>query len=86
MADPRQILSQGRARIGIFIGAGAPTAIRVNDHNRIVMDGKPLVPDVSGLADAVLATLADEDQRCVDLLKTVSSAWRARTEAPTIFP
>ena len=69
MADLRQILSQGRKRIGILIGAGAPTAIRVDDDNRIVPDGKPLIPDVAGLTDAVLATLADEDRRCVDVLK-----------------
>ena len=69
MADLRQILSQGRKRIGILIGAGAPTAIRVDEHNRIVADGKPLIPDVAGLTDAVLAALADEDRRCVDVLK-----------------
>ena len=36
MADLRQMLSQGRKRIGIFIGAGAPTAIRVDAKNEIV--------------------------------------------------
>ena len=69
MADLRQILSQGRKRIGILIGAGAPTAIRVDDHNRIVPDGKPLIPDVAGLTDAVLDALADEDRGRVDVLK-----------------
>ena len=69
MADLRQILSQGRKRIGILIGAGAPTAIRVDDDNRIVADGKPLIPDVAGLTDAVLAALAEEDRRRVDVLK-----------------
>ena len=44
MADLRQILSQGRKRIGIFIGAGAPMAIRIDEDNRIVEGGKPLVP------------------------------------------
>ncbi len=69
MADLRQILSQGRKRIGILIGAGAPTAVRVDDHNRIVPDGKPLIPDVAGLTDAVLVALADEDRSRVDVLK-----------------
>lgn len=69
MADLRQILSQGRKRIGILIGAGAPTAIRVDEHNRIVPDGRPLIPDVAGLTDAVLDALADEDRRRVDVLK-----------------
>ena len=69
MADLRQILSQGRKRIGILIGAGAPTAIRVDDDNRIVADGKPLIPDVAGLTDAVLDALAEEDRRRIDILK-----------------
>ena len=50
MADLRQILSQGRKRIGLLIGAGAPTAIRIDGDGRIVEDGGyPLVPDVTGL-------------------------------------
>ena len=70
MADLRQILSQGRKRIGIFIGAGAPTAIRVDEGNRIVENGKPLVPDVAGLTEAVVGKLAEDDQKVVETLKT----------------
>ena len=69
MADLRQILSQGRKRIGIFIGAGAPTAIRVDEGHRIVEEGKPLVPDVAGLTDAVVSALAEEDRKVVEKLK-----------------
>ena len=69
MADLRQILSQGRKRIGIFIGAGAPTAIRVDGDNRIVEGGKPLVPDVAGLTQAVVGKLVEKDQEVVEILK-----------------
>ena len=69
MADLRQILSQGRKRIGIFIGAGAPMAIRVDEDNRIVEGGKPLVPDVAGLTQAVVGKLVEKDQRVVEILK-----------------
>ena len=69
MADLRQILSQGRKRIGIFIGAGAPTAIRVDEYNHIVEDGQPLVPDVAGLTEAVVNALTEEDREVVDTLK-----------------
>ena len=69
MADLRQILSQGRKRIGILVGAGAPTAIQVDDDNQIVQDGKPLVPDVSGLTDTVVCSLALEDQDVVEKIK-----------------
>ena len=58
MSDLRQILSQGRKRIGVFLGAGAPTALRIDDQNQLVEEGNPLVPDVSGLTDAVVGELA----------------------------
>ena len=70
MADLRQILSQGRKRIGIFIGAGAPTAIRVDGDGCIVEQGcHPLIPDVAGLTDAVVGGLDSDDQRIVEALK-----------------
>ena len=70
MADLRQILSQGRKRIGILIGAGAPTAIRVDDNNRVVdTEGRPLIPDIAHLTDAVIEALSRCDQSVVDRLK-----------------
>ena len=70
MADLRQVLSQGRKRIGLFVGAGAPTAIHVNDHNQIVMNGgHPLVPDVAGLTTIVITGLCQRDQRVIEALK-----------------
>ena len=69
MVDLRQILSQGRKRIGILIGAGAPTAVRVDDNNQMAENGRPLVPDVTGLTDAVIDTLNENDQNVVRTLK-----------------
>ena len=70
MADLRQILSQGRKRIGILIGAGAPTAIRVDGENHIVEGGgHPLIPDVAGLTAAVESALSQEDRAVIDALK-----------------
>ena len=71
MADLRQILSQGRKRIGLLIGAGAPTAIWVDGDGRIVEDGgDPLVPDVAGLTDAVVSSLTEDDQAIIEILKS----------------
>ena len=67
--DLRQILSQGRKRIGVFLGAGAPTALRVDSENRLVENGHPLVPDVRGLTDAVIDELPHEDRRVLSALK-----------------
>ena len=70
MVDLRQILSQGRKRIGILIGAGAPTAIRVGQDGQIAEDGGcPLVPDVAGLTDAVINALSKDDQDVIEALK-----------------
>ncbi len=70
MADLRQILSQGRKRIGLLIGAGAPTAVRIDGDGRIVEDGgHPLVHDVTGLTDAVVSALTEDDKRVIEILK-----------------
>lgn len=71
MADLRQILSQGRKRIGLLIGAGAPTAICVDENNRIVNDedGSPLIPDVKGLTDTVVSALGEDDKRVIKTLE-----------------
>ena len=70
MADLRQVLSQGRKRIGILIGAGAPTAVYVDEDGRIVEHGgHPLVPDVAGLTNAVVSALSQTDQDVIETLK-----------------
>ena len=70
MSDLRQILSQGRKRIGVLIGAGAPTAVRVDGENNLVEDGgHPLVPDVAGLTDAVVSALSQEDKVVIEAIK-----------------
>ncbi len=71
MSDLRLILSQGRKRIGLLIGAGAPTAIQIDGDGRIVEDGgRPLVPDVTGLTDAVVSALTEDNKRVIDILKS----------------
>jgi hypothetical protein len=62
MVDLRQILSQGRKRIGLLVGAGAPMAI--------LIDGKPLIPDVTRLTTAVLSSLGTDDAKILQILKT----------------
>ena len=68
MADLRQILAQGRKRIGLLIGAGAPVALKVNKQGKLDDDGQPLIPDVERLTQAVLATLKPDDNAVVAAL------------------
>ncbi len=57
MSDLRQILSQGRKRIGLLVGAGAPLSLKVDDKNRISDGGNPIIPGVDQLTTLVLDSL-----------------------------
>lgn len=71
MASLRQIIAQGRKRLGLLVGAGAPAGINQPGSE------KPLIPAVAGLTEMVLATLAK------DYGKTLSAV-SAEIENPNI--
>ena len=68
MVDLRQILSQGRKRIGLLIGAGAPVAVKVNAEGTLDDEGESLIPDAEGLMQAVVHDLKPRDREVVDIL------------------
>lgn len=68
IADLRQVLSQGRKRIGLFVGAGAPTSIRVDQAGLVAEHGRPLISDAKGLTKRVIDALAPCDRGVVDAL------------------
>ncbi len=74
MADLRQILSQGRKRIGIVIGAGAPTSIRVDKNNQLTDNGNPLIPNVDSLTHAVINALTVDAGVICKLKKQIEQA------------
>lgn len=51
MASLRQVIAQGRKRIGLLVGAGAPAGILASDGSG------PLIPAVAGLTARVLESL-----------------------------
>ena len=51
MADLRQILSQGRKRIGILIGAGGPLSVHINADGKLDPNGQALIPGVNDLTN-----------------------------------
>lgn len=63
MSDLRQILSQGRKRIGFLIGAGAPMSMKVDADNHLASDGNPLIPGVDELTKVVVKGLQDRSLR-----------------------
>lgn len=69
MADLRQILSQGRKRIGLLVGAGAPLAIRVNAAGELDDAGVPLVPGVDEMTKKVLDGLTGVNSKAAMAIK-----------------
>ena len=66
VGDLRQILAQGRKRIGILIGAGAPASIRYNKKtNRLSSKGSPLIPTIKDLTKIVLDSLEESDRKVI---------------------
>ncbi len=68
MVDLRQILSQGRKRLGLLLGAGAPMSLLVDSNNKIASDGSPLIPDVAQLTGQVIEKLCENDRTVIDAL------------------
>jgi hypothetical protein len=59
MSDLRQILAQGRKRLGILVGAGAAGGILINKADgHLKADGVPLIPVTSQLTNDVTKALA----------------------------
>lgn len=69
MSDLRQILSLGRKRVGLLIGAGAPTAIRLSAAGKIDEAGEPLIPDVERLTDVVIGALKEKNAIAVAAIR-----------------
>jgi hypothetical protein len=68
MVDLRQILSQGKKRIGILVGAGAPVAMTIDENGNLSSKGSPIIPDVARLTQWVLDALDDADKKIIEVL------------------
>ncbi|WP_374379347.1 SIR2 family protein [Dongia sp.] len=69
MADLRQVLSQGRKRIALLVGAGAPLALRVDKDGKLDAKGTPLIPGVDDLTSKVLGGLKGDEQKAAVAVK-----------------
>lgn len=67
-SDFRQILSQGRKRVGLLVGAGAPLSLRVDTSGRLTQDGTSLIPGVQGLTERVLGNLIGPNKTAADAI------------------
>lgn len=64
MASLRTIIAQGRKRVGLLVGAGAPAGMARADGSR------PLIPAVAGLTDQVLTAIESKYGAQIAGLKT----------------
>jgi hypothetical protein len=70
MGDLRQMLAQGRKRIGILLGAGSPASIRIDKNTGLLSpNGEPLIPTINDLTIIVLKQL---DKNYSDVIKNIS--------------
>ena len=74
MYDFKQIVGQGRKKIGLLVGAGAPVGINVSEGEGY----SPLIPDVAGLTGIVRGKLSPVHGRCFDQI--VGGAGRLNIE------
>lgn len=61
MRDLRQVLSQGRKRIGLLIGAGGPMSLGQRD--------KPLIPGIRELTTDVVQSLNNEEKATIQAIQ-----------------
>ncbi len=66
MFDFKHIISHGRKKIGILIGAGAPVSVNVGKNGAY----EPLIPNVAGLTDLVRSALNDKYKDAFEGLET----------------
>jgi len=64
MFDLKHILTHGKKKIGLLIGAGAPVSINIGDET-----WKPLIPDIAGLTTKVKEALEPKDKAVFSLIE-----------------
>lgn len=70
MSDLRQILSQGRKRIGLLVGAGAPMSLRVSDTGALVSEGgRSLMPGVEALTNQAIEALTGQQKAAAEAIR-----------------
>lgn len=71
MSDLRQVLSQGRKRIGLLVGAGAPMALWVNDAGELVAKGgHSLMPGVEALTSQAIEALTGQQKVAAEAIRS----------------
>lgn len=70
MSDLRQVLSQGRKRIGLLVGAGAPMSLRVDANGKLHADGNSLMPGVEDLTNTSIASLTGNSKLAAEAIRS----------------
>lgn len=65
MFDFRQIITNGRKKVGLLVGAGAPVSINVGGQGKYT----PLIPNIEGLTSLVRKSLKGKEASAYELLE-----------------
>ena len=65
MFDFRQIITNGRKKVGLLVGAGAPVSINMGSEHDYV----PLIPNIEGLTKQVRERLEGNERKAYDSLE-----------------
>jgi hypothetical protein len=69
--DFRHIVTHGRKKIGLLIGAGAPVSINIGDDDHYI----PLIPNVEGLTKVVIEALnGDHKEAFIAIQKSIANS------------
>lgn len=70
MIDLRRVLSQGRKRMGLLLGAGVPVSMKVNPDGAIDENGEPIIPAINELTEKVVEKLESNEKEVVEKIVT----------------
>ncbi len=71
MMELRQILAQGRKRIGLLLGAGASASLRIDSASgKLDPTGVPLIPTIEGLTALVLDSHAGDQKAALEAVQS----------------
>ena len=70
MIDLRRVISQGRKRMGLLLGAGVPVSMKVNSDGAIDENGEPIIPAINALTEKVIEKLESSEKEVVEKIVT----------------
>lgn len=69
MIDLHRVITLGRKRLGLLLGAGAPVSVKVNQEGIVEESGDPIIPAIDELTEKVIIKLKSNEIEVVTKIK-----------------